>query len=113
MTYSQTSHTEVWGLLMALGIIMIFFGLWLYDTFYMGDFIVKEQWINSSYQGLRMCDNCLFIRFYEGCNLYPVFYFENQHEFDNRFNNGDAVNIIFQGHYIRGIIKATKYRNKC
>jgi hypothetical protein len=25
----------------------------------------------------------------------------------------DAVNIIFQGHYIKGIFKAVKYRNKC
>jgi len=89
----------------------------LYEIYYMGEYIIQEQWINSSYEGEVYCDNCLWIRFSEGCNRYPVYYFENQHELDNRFNYGDVVNINFRNvngkEYVKSVNKAIKYRFKC
>lgn len=95
-----------------LVITTIFYTL-IYNHIYLGDYIIQEQWINSSYEGNVYCDNCLWIRFSEGCNRYPVYYFENQHEIDNRFKNNDIVNINFNGKYVKGITKAYKYNYKC
>lgn len=86
---------------------------YLYQNYYMGDYIIQKQWINSSYQGQKYCENCLWIEFYEGCNRYPVFYFENQHELDNRFIVGSIVNINFNGDYVKGVYSAKRYRTKC
>ena len=89
----------------------------VYQNYYMGDYIIQEQWINSSYEGKVYCDNCLWIRFSEGCNRYPVYYFANQNELDNRFNYGDIVNINFKNvdgkEYVKSVNKAIKYREKC
>jgi len=95
----------------------VFLIVFAYQNYYMGDYIIQEQWINSSYEGKVYCDNCLWIRFSEGCNRYPVYYFENQYELDNRFNYGDVVNINFRTvngkEYVNLVSKAIKYRTKC
>ena len=100
-----------------IGILLIVGLGFFYFNFIMGDYIIQEQWINSSYEGKFYCDNCLWIRFSEGCNRYPVYYFENQHELDNRFNYGDVVNINFRNvngkEYVKSVNKAIKYRFKC
>jgi len=101
------------GWLILILTIMGIFGYIYYLQDYMGDYIIQEQWINSSYEGKYYCDNCLWIKFYEGCNRYPVYYFENQHEFDDRFSFGDVVNINFKDGYVNGITLARKYRSKC
>ena len=92
---------------------VLFLYSYLYSNFYLGDYIVQEQWINSSYEGKNYCDNCLWIRFSEGCNRYPVYYFKSQHEFDERLSLGKVVNINFRGDYIQGVSVAKKYRTKC
>ena len=112
----ETSDWKI-GLISGLVIIMPLLIVFAYQHYYMGDYIVQEQWINSSYEGEVYCDNCLWIRFYEGCNRFPVYYFEGQHEFDKRFNYKDVVNINFRNingrDYITSVNKAVKYRTKC
>jgi len=104
-----------------IGFLIVMIPLFLigivYQNYYTGDYIIQEQWINSSYEGKVYCDNCLWIRFSEGCNRYPVYYFANQNELDNRFNYGDIVNINFKNvdgkEYVKSVNKAIKYREKC
>ena len=79
----------------------------------MGNYVVQKQWISSEYNNQTYCDNCLWIEFSEGCNRYPVYYFENQHEFDKSLDFGKVVNINFNGEYIKGVSIAHKYRAKC
>lgn len=94
-----------------IGIIVLY--TFVYNNFYMGNYIVQKQWISSDYNNQTYCENCLWIEFYEGCNRYKTYYFENQHEFDNRLDFGKIVNIKFNGYYIRSVNLAHKYRTKC
>ena len=94
-------------------IVILLTANFLYQTYYLGDFKIERQWIGSEYNGQVLCDSCLMIQFYEGCNRYRTYYFENQHEFDKRLQEGDSVNIFFNGQYIRHIQPTIKYRNKC
>lgn len=90
-----------------------FFINYLYQEYYMGNYIIQDQWISSGYNNKTYCEDCLWIKFYEGCDRYNTYYFENQHELDSRFKSGSVVNIYFNGEYIRGINLAKKYRTKC
>ena len=78
----------------------------------MGDYIIQEQYISSD-----DCDNCLYIKVYEGCNRYHTYYFQNEHIINERFSKGDVVNIRFRSFegesYVNGIKQAIKYRTKC
>lgn len=82
-----------------------------------GDYIIQNQWIASDYNNISYCDNCLWIEFYEGCNRYSTYYFEEQHELDKRFIIGTPVNIDFKQYndkfYIEQINPAKRYRSKC
>lgn len=119
----KNSKSETKGdwkyVLIAFFIVMVpvFLIGFIYQNYYMGNYFIQEQWINSSYQGQEYCDNCLWIRFSEGCNRYPVYFFANQHELDTRFNYGDVVNINFRNvngkDYVSSVDKAYKYRYKC
>jgi len=99
-------------LFMLIGLTLIIGGYFLYNHYYIGDYIIQRQWISSD-----DCDECLYIEFYEGCNRYLIYYFENEHELNPRFSFGDVVNINwreFKGkNYIKGITKAKKYRTEC
>ena len=87
--------------------------IFIYNNLYLGDYIVQKQWIDSNYHNQTYCENCLWIKFYEGCNRYPVYLFSNQHEFDKRLSLGSVVNIRFNGNYVRSVDLAYKYRAKC
>ena len=62
--------------------------------------------INKNYYGTHLKNN-----------KRKVYYFENQHEYDNRLSVGDIVNIKFNKvngiNYIKHITNAKKYRSKC
>ena len=46
----------------------------------MGDYIIQRQWISSVDENNKTyCDECLWIEFYEGCNRYMTYYFENEY----------------------------------
>lgn len=94
-----------------IGIVVLY--TFIYNNFYLGDYIVQKQWIASDYNNHTYCDKCLWIEFYEGCNRYQTYFFENQHEFDNRLEVGKVVNINFNGDYIKGVSIAKKYNTKC
>jgi len=94
-----------------IGIIVLY--TFIYNNFYLGDYVVQKQWIDSNYNNQTYCESCLWIEFSEGCNRYPVYFFENQHEFDTRLSLGSIVNIRFDGNYVRGVDLAYKYRTKC
>jgi hypothetical protein len=94
-----------------IGIIILY--TFIYNNFYLGDYIIQKQWIDSNYNNKTYCENCLWIEFSEGCNRYPVYFFENQHEFDKRLSLGSVVNIRFNGNYVRSVDLAHKYRAKC
>ena len=94
-------------------IIIIILYTFVYNNFYVGDYIVQKQWLASEYNNNSYCDNCLWIEFSEGCNRYPVYYFEKQHEFDKRLSIGKVVNINFNGDYVKSVSVAKKYRTKC
>ena len=90
----------------------------IYQNFYMGDYIIQKQWISSGDEetNITYCDNCLWIEFSEGCNRYFTYYFENEHEINPRFDVGSVVNINWKKingrNYIKGILNAKKYRRK-
>ena len=94
-------------------IVVIVLYTFIYNNFYLGDYIIQRQWLASEYNNYSYCDKCLWIEFSEGCNRYPVYYFKNQHEFDKRLSIGKVVNINFNGDYIKGISIAKKYKTKC
>ena len=101
-------------ILAVISVLVLAFSInFLYQNYYMGNYIVQKQWISSDYNNKTSCENCLWIEFYEGCNRYPVYYFENQHELDNRFTIGSVVNINFNGEYVKGVYSAKRYRYKC
>ena len=105
-----TKQTTIF-LISLVGIIILY--TFIYNNFYLGDYIVQKQWISSDYNNYTYCENCLWIEFSEGCNRYPVYYFENQHEFDERLSLGSIVNIRFNGNYVRSVDLAHKYMTKC
>ena len=100
-------------ILITIFLLILFSYIFYYNNIYLGDYIIKDQWIGSENNNYTYCNNCLWIRFDEGCNRYKTYYFENQHEFDNRLKIGNVVNIDFDGTRINGINLAYKYRTKC
>jgi len=90
----------------------------LYNTYYLGDYVIQRQWISSvdEITNITRCDNCLWIEFYEGCDRYSTYYFESEHTLNPRLDKGKIVNINFKEingkTYIRGITNAIKYRYK-
>ena len=107
----KTTKQTIIFIIFIIGIIILY--TFIYNNFYLGDYIVQKQWIDSDYNNHTYCDKCLWIEFYEGCNRYQTYFFENQHEFDNRLEVGKVVNINFYGDYIKGISTAKKYDTKC
>ena len=111
--------TENFGYILILIVLCIFLGIFYYDQYYMGDYIIQRQWISSVSEktGVRWCDDCLWIEFYEGCNRYSTYYFKDQHIEDDRFQNKSIVNIDWYDcgdkHCINNIKLANKYRMKC
>ena len=105
-----TKQTIIFGISL-IGIIVLY--AFIYNNFYLGDYIVQKQWIDSNYHNQTYCENCLWIEFYEGCNRYPVYFFKNQHEFDKRLSLGSVVNIRFNEDYVKSVDLAHKYRTKC
>lgn len=102
----------------AIGLFLVLIGLLFikYDL-ESGNYIVQNQWIASEYGNKTVCEECLMIEFYEGCNRYKTFIFANEHELNPSLKIGTPVNINFievEGErYIKGVIKAKRYRNKC
>jgi hypothetical protein len=96
------------------GLIFLFSSIYLYQTLYVGDYKIDQIYFSSTdSRGIEYCDNCLWIVFYEGCNRYKTYYFENQHELDDRLYIGQPVNIKFNNGFIRHIQPAKRYRSKC
>jgi len=104
------------GIIIILLLILISF---YYQNYYMGNYIIQDTWIASSGYGSNktICNECLFIKFSEGCNRYSTYYFENEHILNPRLNVGYIVNIRFKEvngkYYIKNIDNAKKYRSKC
>jgi hypothetical protein len=113
MKLQEKSITKELIILLLCLIGIIFVCNSMYQNYYLGDYIVQKQWISSDYKNNTYCDNCLWVELSEGCNRYPVYYFENQHKFDERLLIGQVVNINFNGKYVKGISLAHKYRTKC
>ena len=85
---------------------------------YEGDYRISEMRLsNFSKEGKSYCNNCLWIEFYEGCNRYKEYYFENQHEYDNRLEVGMPVDISFRkvgdNAYIKKVTPRKEYASKC
>lgn len=82
-----------------------------------GDYLVQNQWIGSEYGNKTVCDECLMIEFYSGCNKYSTFIFEREHELNPALKIGTPVNINFveiNGEkFIKGVVQAKRYRSKC
>lgn len=83
-----------------------------------GSYSVSDMWIGSNNsQNITSCDECLWIKFYESCNRYKTYYFEEQHELDYRLEVGMPVDIFFREingkYYIREVIPRKEYKNKC
>jgi hypothetical protein len=97
-----------------IGFLFSFTATYYYQTYYMGDYKIDQMYLSSTNpQGKEYCDNCLWIVFYEGCNRYKTYYFENQHEFDERLSVGQPVNIKFNNGHVRYVQPTKKYRIKC
>jgi len=100
-------------------IISVFLICYVYQNYGKGDYIIERQWISSVQEktNITYCDNCLWIEFYEGCNHYFTYYFQNEHEINPRFEEGSIVNINWKTingkNYIHGIKNTKEYRNKC
>ena len=94
-------------------------------SFYLGVFTnegyykITDMWIgdNNKISNYSYCDNCLWIEFDEGCNRRIIYFFENQHEYDNRLEVGMPVDIRFRKvngiKYMRGVIPRKEYDYKC
>lgn len=107
-------------LIIFLLIIPLLFLTYHFYLFYnSGDYKISDMWIGDNHKGgISYCDSCLWIEFDEGCNRRKVYYFENQHQYDDRLNIGDYVNIKFNKvnniNYIKYVTNAKKYyRSKC
>jgi hypothetical protein len=74
----------------------IFLSSVIINKVFIGEYLVNSYWIGNDSNGVRYCDNCLWIKFDEGCNRYKTFYFKNQHELDNRLKVGMPVSISFR-----------------
>jgi len=118
----EKKKTQNWKIvLLAFLIVMLpVYGIYFaYQNYYMGDYIIQRQWVSSVQEktNITYCDDCLWIEFYEGCNRYLTYYFENEHEINPRFDIGSVVNINWKKidgkTYIKGIKNAKKYRSKC
>lgn len=107
----KTTKQTIVFIISLIGIIILY--TFIYNNFYLGNYIVQKQWIDSNYNNQTYCESCLWIEFSEGCNRYPIYFFENQHEFDKRLSLGSIVNIRFNGNYVRSVDLAHKYRTKC
>ena len=107
----KTTKQTIIFIISLIGIIILY--TFIYNNFYLGDYIIQKQWIDSNYNNQTYCESCLWIEFSEGCNRYPVYFFENQHEFDKRLSLGSVVNIRFNGNYVRSVDLAYKYKTKC
>ena len=105
--------------LATLIIVLIIYSLGGFEN--KGYYLINDMWIgNNSPQNVSCCDNCLWITFNEGCNRYQTFYFENQHEFDNRLKVGMPVDIKFrkcgenlEKYCISKVIPRNEYLRKC
>jgi len=105
--------------LLSLIIVLLMYSFGVFEN--KGYYLINDMWIgNTSPQNLSCCDNCLWITFNEGCNKYQSFYFENQHEFDNRLSIGMSVDINFrkcgknlEKYCINGVIPRKEYLRKC
>lgn len=82
-----------------LGVLFILsfltFSFILIDTYFVGNYKIDYYWIGNDSNGVRYCESCLWVRFDEGCNKYQDYYFENQHELDDRLEIGMPVQIYF------------------
>ncbi len=84
-----------------------------------GFYIISNQWIgNESSNGIKQCDNCLWIDFDGGCNKHTIIYFENQHEFDKRLSVGLPVDIKWRNcgenkRCVKEVIPRKEYLYKC
>lgn len=97
------------------GIIGIIFSALIgINKYYYGDYIINDMWIGNESNGIKYCNNCLWIKFDEGCNHYRTFYFETQHDFDKRLKIGKPVDISFRSNgSIKHISPRIKYDYKC
>ena len=107
------------SLFIALAFYFVYFAADICRNNYYGYYKIDKQWIASVDEKTNIiyCDECLWIRFYEGCDRYFIYYFEEEHETNSIFEDGDPINIKFireDGQYlIKGIKRAVKYANKC
>lgn len=59
-----------------------------------GEFTISDMYLaNCSKDGACLCDECLWIEFDEGCNHVQTYFFEGQHELDERLKVGMPVDI--------------------
>lgn len=100
------------SILIVSGVIISFIFIFLINSFYYGDYKIQKIWNGSEYNGQIYCNNCLWIEFYEGCNRYKTYYFENQ-QTDERLKVGMPVDIKFKGGFVQGVYPRKKYSNKC
>ena len=84
------------GILVFLSIFSFFFLFSIIIDKTVGEYLINSYWIGNESNGVKYCDNCLWIKFDEGCNRYKTFYFETQHELDNRLEIGMPVSINFR-----------------
>lgn len=97
-----------------ISISLVFIPMYIVNEYYFGDYKINKIYISSEFNGKVLCNQCLFIEFYEGCNRYKTYYFENQHQYDNRLNIGDVVDIKFNKYgFVKSVNRRIKYANKC
>ena len=102
-----------------LGIIILSISIYLGVFTNKGYYKITDMWIgnNNKVSNYSYCDNCLWIEFDEGCNRRITYFFENQHEYDNRLEVGMPVDIKFREvngiKYMRGVIPRKEYDYKC
>ena len=76
------------GFIIALS--LVFIPMSIINKYYYGDYKINKIWIGSDNE---LCNNCLFIEFYKGCNQYQTFYFENEHTYSKGLKQGDIVDV--------------------
>jgi len=106
-------------LIVILGIIILSISFYLGIFTNKGYYKITDMWIgnNNKVSNYSYCDNCLWIEFDEECNRRITYFFENQHEYDNRLEVGMPVDIKFREingiKYVRGVIPRKEYDYKC
>ena len=107
----------IMSLIFIVGIILIAYISGVFSN--KGYYSISDMWIGSNdSQNITYCDECLWIKFYEGCNRYKTYYFEEQHELDYRLEIGMPVDIFLKEvngkYYIKEVIprKELFARNK-